>query len=426
MKKASERQLPTSKITRYKDTLMKKLSVIVPVYGEDEYLDECIESIVNQTYKNLEIILVDDGSPDRCPEICDKWAETDNRIVVIHKPNGGLVSGRKAGMDRATGDYIGYVDGDDWIEPDYLMNLITQLEQNDADIAMSGFVKDLFGKTIECKNLLECGCYQKNDIETKIIPGMMCMEDTNLGSVYTYVWNKVFKADIVRDCQQMVDNRVVIGEDSTVVYPAILKAERICITNDTGYHYRQRMNSLLRSAVYKAESIEKLRIFYAGLYSIFEKSKYRDLLLKQLKNFYISHLLMMSDSLVHFYPELKDNFPYTGIEENSLVAVYSAGAYGIHVYSQLNNSEDFKVCAWADPDYEQYVGRDARVIAPEELKNIEFDYCIIASTNRMFVDESKKILSGYGIAETKICTVFENLDFAEKQLDQIGLMKRDL
>lgn len=405
---------------------MKKLSILVPVYGEDEYLDECIESIVNQTYKNLEIILVDDGSPDKCPEICDKWAKIDNRIVVIHKPNGGLVSGRKAGMSRATGEYIGYVDGDDWIEPDYFMKQISELESNDADIVMSGFVKDLFGKTIECTNSLECGCYQKDEIEAKIIPGMMCMEDTNLGSVYTYVWNKVFKKEIVEDCQMMVDNRVVIGEDSTVVYPAILKANCLCITNDTGYHYRQRMNSLLRNAVYKAESIEKLRIFYAGLYSTFEKSKYSESLLVQLKNFYISHLLMMSDSLVHFYPELKDNFPYADIKSGSKVAVYSAGAYGIHAYNQLNNSDEFEVVAWADPDYEQYIGRDARVIAPDMLKNTDFDYCVIASTNRLFVAESEKQLKNLGISEGKICTVFENMGFAEEMFDQIGLMKRDL
>lgn len=404
---------------------MKKLSVIVPVYGEDEYLDECIESIVNQSYRNLEIILVDDGSPDKCPEICDKWAAADNRIVVIHKPNGGLVSGRKAGMERATGEYIGYVDGDDWIEADYFMKQMTALEDNDADIVMSGFVKDLFGKTIKCSNFLNSGCYSKADIEQKIIPGMMCMEDTNLGSVYTYVWNKVFRKEIVEEFQMRVDNRVVIGEDSTVVYPAILKANRLCITDDTGYHYRQRMNSLLRSAVYKSESIEKLRIFYAGLYGTFAESMYRDGLLKQLKNFYISHLLMMSDSIVHFYPELKDNFPYEGIGCGSRVVIYSAGAYGIHVYNQLINSKDYEVLAWADPDYEQYIGRDARVIDPEQLKNLEFDYCIIASTNKDFVVESRKLLKKYEIPDEKLCTVFENLDFAEKMFERIGLMKRD-
>lgn len=102
------------------------ISIIVPVYKVEKYLDKCVESIVEQTYKNLEIILVDDGSPDNCSAMCDEWAQKDSRIKVIHKENGGLSSARNAGLDACTGDYIGFVDSDDWIEPDmyeYLLNI---------------------------------------------------------------------------------------------------------------------------------------------------------------------------------------------------------------------------------------------------------------------------------------------------------------
>ena len=94
------------------------ISVIVPVYDVEKYLDRCVESIVNQTYQNLEIILVDDGSPDNCPAMCDNWAEKDSRIKVIHKKNGGLSDARNAGMEIVTGEFIGFVDSDDWIEPE--------------------------------------------------------------------------------------------------------------------------------------------------------------------------------------------------------------------------------------------------------------------------------------------------------------------
>lgn len=92
------------------------ISVIVPVYKVEKYLDECVESIVNQTYRNLEIILVDDGSPDNCPQMCDDWAKRDARIRVIHKENGGLSSARNAGLDVCTGEYISFIDSDDWLE----------------------------------------------------------------------------------------------------------------------------------------------------------------------------------------------------------------------------------------------------------------------------------------------------------------------
>ena len=108
------------------------VSVIVPIYMIDRYVGICVESIVNQTYRNLEIILVDDGSKDRCPEICDLYASKDSRIKVVHKINGGLVSARKAGLAVATGSLISYVDGDDWIGPRFIEKLVTAWQETDG------------------------------------------------------------------------------------------------------------------------------------------------------------------------------------------------------------------------------------------------------------------------------------------------------
>ena len=119
----------------------KKLSIIVPIYEVGEYLNECIQSIVKQNYSNLEVILVDDGSKDNSPALCDNWASKDSRIKVIHKPNNGLVSARKAGLEIATGDYIGYVDGDDWIEEDMYTNMMNVVNHQEVDMVISGFKK---------------------------------------------------------------------------------------------------------------------------------------------------------------------------------------------------------------------------------------------------------------------------------------------
>lgn len=111
-----------------------KISVIVPVYKVENFLDRCVESIVGQTYENLEIILVDDGSPDNCPSMCDKWAEKDRRIKVIHKENGGVSSARNAALDIVSGDYIGFVDSDDWIDPGMYEFLYENSQKYDADL----------------------------------------------------------------------------------------------------------------------------------------------------------------------------------------------------------------------------------------------------------------------------------------------------
>ena len=115
------------------------ISVIVPIYGVDKYLEECIESIISQTYTKLEVILVDDGSPDRCGEICDRYAEMDNRITVIHQKNGGAAAARNAGLRIATGEFVAFVDGDDYLEPDAYEYLAAALVEHEADIAFGKF-----------------------------------------------------------------------------------------------------------------------------------------------------------------------------------------------------------------------------------------------------------------------------------------------
>ena len=118
------------------------ISVIVPVYKAEAYLEKSVKSIINQTYKNLEIILVDDGSPDRCGEMCDEFAKKDSRIRVIHKANGGQSSARNAALDIMAGDYVGFVDSDDWIEPNMYEHLYNLILKNNAQISVCGLQCD--------------------------------------------------------------------------------------------------------------------------------------------------------------------------------------------------------------------------------------------------------------------------------------------
>ena len=114
----------------------EKISIIIAVYKAEQYLDKCINSVVNQTYKNLEILLVDDGSPDNCPKMCDDWAQKDNRIKVIHKTNGGVSSAWNAGLDNATGEYIAFVDSDDWVDNKYVEELYNALKKHNCDMSI--------------------------------------------------------------------------------------------------------------------------------------------------------------------------------------------------------------------------------------------------------------------------------------------------
>ena len=209
------------------------ISVIVPVYKVEDYLDQCVQSIVSQTYADLEIILVDDGSPDDCPAMCDAWAERDSRIKVIHKKNGGLSDARNAGMAIARGEYLAFVDSDDWIESDILRLSLQCSKENNADIVAFG-VDWIYSDRKENPNPLHAAVYYGTDniVRTYF---QSCM-------VRTTVWNKLYKSSILNDIR-FPEGR--LHEDEFFTYRVLAKANVAAVIDTIGYHYRQRSDSIM-------------------------------------------------------------------------------------------------------------------------------------------------------------------------------------
>ena len=210
------------------------ISVIVPIYNVENYLDRCIESIVNQTYKDLEIILVDDGSPDNCPQMCDSWAEKDNRIKVVHKENGGLSDARNAGMLHVTGEIVSYIDSDDRIESNMFEKMLTQMEQDNSDIVSCGV------KWVE-----ENGKLLRNDTveQNEILDTHSAMSELiNDGKLKQHVWNKIYKTELIK---AIPFEKGKYHEDVFWSYQIIGKAERVSVVADSYYYYVQRTNSIM-------------------------------------------------------------------------------------------------------------------------------------------------------------------------------------
>lgn len=210
------------------------VSIIVPVYKVEEYLNQCIDSIVNQTYKNLEIILVDDGSPDRCPQICDEWREKDSRIKVIHKENGGLSDARNAGLKIAKGDYIGFVDSDDQISLQMYGRLMQAMEETGAGIVECNYLK--FEKQIpqmvyeKSKNVQ---CYStESALEQLIIERVFHHES----------WNKLYRKYIF---ETLCFEKGKLHEDVYLTYQAFGMCEKIAKIDEVLYYYRQRCESIM-------------------------------------------------------------------------------------------------------------------------------------------------------------------------------------
>lgn len=212
----------------------QKISVIVPVYKVEPFLDRCVQSIVDQSYSNLEIILVDDGSPDNCPAMCDTWAAKDGRIKTIHKANGGLSDARNAGMSIATGELMGFVDSDDWIAPDMYQHLYNLMMKDNSDIAACG-VEMVWEDGTPSQILTKSGnCVLNREEAMRAI-----IEESWLKQP---VWYKLYKTALIRDIHFPVGK---YHEDVFWSYQAVAKAERVSVCDHVGYYYLQRNGSIM-------------------------------------------------------------------------------------------------------------------------------------------------------------------------------------
>lgn len=202
------------------------VSVIVPVYGVEAWLEQCVDSILQQSMRNLEILLIDDGSPDRCPEICDAYAKKDERVRVIHQQNAGVSAARNAGLDAAKGDYIAFVDGDDWIAPDMIETLLTACERDHTDLA---FCRIIYVK--------EGRAYKLAAEPSEVISAEDLIKDILMhrrGGVNIY--NKLYKAKLFEGIRFPEGARY---EEEPVFYPVIRKASGVSYTGTANYYYRQ-------------------------------------------------------------------------------------------------------------------------------------------------------------------------------------------
>lgn len=218
-------------------------SVIVPVYKVESYLPGCIESVRNQTFSDFELILVDDGSPDKCPEICDSYKEKDARIKVIHKQNGGLASARIAGIKAAAGDYVFNLDSDDLIESDTLESAYKIIHNTNCEIVSFAYRWVKNGHTVNITDdCLPEGLYSGKNLEQFIYPKLLM--DKNMQHISYYLSGKAIKRERLLPYQLGVNESISLGEDFCCVIPCCLNAESIYISKKPTYLYNVRENSL--------------------------------------------------------------------------------------------------------------------------------------------------------------------------------------
>lgn len=224
------------------------ISIIVPVYKTEIYLHKCLSSIVNQTYKNLEIILIDDGSPDNCGKICDEYAERDMRIKIIHQKNEGLSAARNAGLRIAKGEYIGFVDSDDWVDADMYEVLFKGVEEYEAQIAICGYYDIVDNNFREVREEHTTLCNRDEAIHHLILDRTF----TN------HVWNKLYKRELF-DGVLFPYGRAF--EDIATTYKLFEKARNIVCLNSSKYYYLRRQDSIISTRTIKSRADRCVMIY---------------------------------------------------------------------------------------------------------------------------------------------------------------------
>lgn len=254
---------------------MEKISIIIPVYKIEKYLDRCLESVVNQTYTNLEIILIDDGSPDNSPKICDEWAKKDKRIKVIHKKNEGVSIARNKGLEVATGEYIGFVDGDDYIEPNMYKRLYELIKESGADIAQcrsQSFSQN--GEKIAYEPISSDGIISDKSLIMKLF--------ITRNITFT-IWNKLFSKKILNDIRFTPNFKMC--EDMLFEYFIMKKTNKVVVTNNIYYnYYKEREDSATKITLNFKDAVRAIDLVRDDLGKIYQDN------IKYLDNYMILYL----------------------------------------------------------------------------------------------------------------------------------------
>lgn len=379
-----------------------KVSIIVPAYNAEQYIGECIDSLIGQTCQNIEIILVDDGSADATRAVCEEYRQRyAARIRAVHSAHCGVANARLLGVRKAVGEYLAFADADDWVEQDYISSMLSYMEG--ADIVAAGITREQLnesGNTFCEYNGVSTGAYVSESERYYLYERMLYYESPYQFGVLPYLCNKLFRKALLQPFLERTDKRIFDGEDAAVVYPYLLSAQKIILVDECKYHYRNHGDSASFKDSEKA--YWNASCLYQELYAHFSKSQYRESLIKQL-DYYMRRIIWKKDPAAC----LDVNsfiFPYDKVKAGSGIILYGMGKMGIAFYYQLKQTRYCRLIAWSDRNPRQVNNKIPSVIPifPQEITKYSFDYVVIAIQNMAISASVSEMLYAMGISEKKV------------------------
>lgn len=377
------------------------ISIIIPVYNVEEYIEKCIRSIMNQTYPSLEIIIVDDGSSDNSGRICDCMEEEDSRIKVVHQSNKGLVRARKNGLKIAKGELIGFVDGDDYIEP-YMYERLCQLQtEHDADIVHSGFFYNETQKMEGVKKGGEICITEENRVQ--LLKKVLYGRDKDF-LVTPSIWSKLFKRDLVTQSYNTIADSSSFGEDLFCLCDCFMSNIKIIVAAEAYYHYTIRNKSLSHDE--GVAMIVKLGGLHNVLHEIFARYGIWDCLKESVDEYCLNGMIGVlakreKGSLKKYIQVYQ--FPNIELLFGKRIILYGAGSVGCDYYTQIRKHVKCELTAWVDSHYGDYKCDYCELTDPQTIPDLKYDVILLGVMNRQSAEEIKHYLIRMGVPEGKIC-----------------------
>lgn len=379
------------------------LSVIVPIYNGANYINKCIQSILNQEYKDFEIICVDDGSSDNSLQIIAGLAELDTRIKIIHKEeNEGLVSARKTGVNNAKGNYVAYVDCDDWIDGKMYSEMITYAEKYNADVVTTGTIYEgKFNKT--SYDGFDEGLYLGEKLD--IIKEHIFFSNRKYEEgIRSNLVNKIYRIGLIKDIQNSISDNVFYGEDRLCSLECILKADSIYVLHKAYYHYVLYDKSM--SCGENLFYLDQIGLLYRELLKAITNTQYYEQLRYQC-GIYITQLLFkgLNDNMgiepkdiVWIHPSWVSDIP-----NNSRIILYGCGRRGKTYYRQIKNSGmNLEIVGWVDKNYQYFEDSVMDIKNPRMILELEYDYILITVESEKATEEIIKFLENIGVKRDRV------------------------
>lgn len=375
---------------------MEQLSVIIPVYNNKRYFAKCIDSVRNQEYQDIEIILVDDGSTDGSGGLCDEYQKADHRIQVIHKENEGCMSARRDGLRRSKGRYIGFVDSDDWIASDMYKKLMSAAGEKNCDIVSMSYTA-VFDeqKEIRADDDTLFGHYERGKNLDIFLSNMMYDAKRMKRGAQPSLCTKIIKRELLIKVFDKTDQRITMGEDAAIFYPCCLEMKNICIMKDYRYFYRVHDRSMCRNR--NPNIFNEYYSFYQYMQNCFLKYGNQYGLSEQLRQYVWTFLEEGVNQVFHIKVRRTYLFPYTAIERGSDIILYGAGAVGLSYYAQISDNHYCNIVIWADKR-----NNSEKIVHPHQIEKVSNMKILIAIKKKETADEIIDELTSSGIRKERL------------------------